>query len=218
MKKNNLIYKIINNHEFRGYFLSILSLITSIFFLTYNFYIGLKYKLIWNTSITFYYLILLIIRLIILINEKKWLLLNKDQLKNNRIKLLKIINTLFIFIDIVLIVPIILMVLGEKNINIGMIPAIAIAAYTTYKIIISIINFNKTKQSENLMLHVLKTINLKEAIVSIITLQNILIMTFSNGKSMTQLTAFTSAGLLLLLICVSLYQIIKERKMKIFSE
>ncbi len=217
MKKNSIVYKIINNHEFRGYFLSVLSLIMTVFFFAYNLYLGINYKLVWNVSVTFYYFILLIIRLIILVSENRWKTNQENVLKRKRMILLKFVNVLFVIIDLALLVPITLMVLGMKDANIGIIPAIAVATFTIFKITNAIINFLQTKKSNNIMFHVLKTINLKEAIVSVITLQNIMIMTFGEGESMIELMSYTSAGLLLLLIGISTYQIINERKMRIID-
>ncbi len=214
MKKCNIFHTLVCNSEYRSYILSLISLIITGVFLIYNFYIGLKYQLIWNVSIAFYYLILLIIRMVLLINESKWKTLADDIRNAKRVNLLKVVNVLFIMIDLTLFVPISLMVLGRKIVTIGSIPAIATAAFTTYKIITSIIGFQKTKVSSNIILHVLKTINLKEAIVSVITLQNTMIMAFSNGASMLELTSHTSAVLLLFLIGISVYQIVKERKFK----
>ncbi len=207
--KNNIIKNLFKNYECRVYFTSSISLIFTIAFLVYNFYLGIKFKLTWNFSISIYYLLLIIIRMIILINEKKWKAISKKNLLQKRISLYKVENIFLIIIDVALIVPIILMVLQKRSVNVGMIPAIAIAAYTTYKVIMACVSYNKTKKLNNITLHGLKILNLKEAIVSILTLQNILIMTFSEGVSMIQLTSYTSFGMLLSLIILSVYQIYK---------
>ena len=50
-----------------------------------------------------------------------------------------------IFMDMCLIAPIAYMVIGERSYVYGLIPAIAMAAYTTYRITMGIINLVKCK-------------------------------------------------------------------------
>lgn len=59
--------------------------------------------------------------------------------------------------------------------------AITIAAYTTYKIIMSAINFSKAKKNGNLSVKMLRNVNLVDALVSVLSLQYALVMTFGGG-------------------------------------
>ena len=80
----------------------------------------------WNISIAIYYILLLFIRLLIILSKKE--------------KITYIFTSIFLFIiNLALIAPITIMALNQKNINIGLIPAIGIATYTTYKITNAII-------------------------------------------------------------------------------
>ena len=54
--------------------------------------------------------------------------------------------------ELVLIVPISIMVHGERNYEYGLVPAIAMAAYTTYRIVIAIINLKKAKRQSNCLI------------------------------------------------------------------
>ena len=75
-----------------------------------------------------------------------------------------------------------------------LIPAIAMAAYTVYKVVIGSLNLKRKNRSENLLVRFLRTINFMDALVSIVTLQNTLIMVNTSGdkRTMLPLTAVSS--------------------------
>ncbi len=215
MKVKEFFNNVFHNRIYRWYFLAVLSFVMSIVFLVYNFVMGVFYRLIWNFSVSFYYLALMAIKGIILYGENRWKAKEKAQIELNRLKLFKIENVFLLLIDVALIAPITLMALEQKNaVDIGMIPTIAVATYTTYRVIMACINYTRTKRTENLALHGLKIISLKEAIVSIITLQNTMIFVFGNASDMRTLTAFTNAGMLALMVAVSVFQFIKLKTIK----
>lgn len=106
------------------------------------------------------------------------------------------------------------MVLFKKSVNMGRIPAIAMATYTTYKIIMASINFRKRKHSNNVLVQELRTINFIDALVSILTLQNTMIMVIQDGKSndMFILSAVSSAIILVVIIFISVANLSKALK------
>ena len=115
--------------------------------------------------------------------------------------------------NIALVVPISLMVLMQKPTNLGLIPAIAMAAYTTYKITMAIVNMRRSRVYHPLI-HELRTINLIDAFVSILTLQNTLIMVNSDageGSSMITLSAISSALIYLTIIIITIKLFIKRK-------
>ncbi len=215
MKIKEFFIKITQDSAFRWYFFAVASFLISFAFLIYNFAVGVAFRLVWNFSVSFYYLLLIVIKGIIIFNENKWKGCEKVQLQKNRLKLFKIENVFLLLIDFVLILPIALLVLQRKHtVSMGMIPTITVAAYTTYNVIMASINYIKTKKSGNLSLHGLKVISLKEALVSIITLQNTMIVEFGDATNMLTLTTWTSGGMLALMIAISIVQVVKLYKMQ----
>ena len=98
------------------------------------------------------------------------------------------------------------MVLLKKPINIGKIPAIAMAAYTTYKITMAIVHIGRYK-IYHVLVRELRTINLIDALVSILTLQNTLIMVNAGPgeeNDMLALSATSSAGIYLIIIMITI--------------
>ncbi len=215
MKIKEFINNLIHNRPFRWYILAGVSFASSLAFTAYNLIVGVLFKLVWNFSVSFYYLLLMAIKAIILQCERKWKGASLEQIKLKRLTLFKVENVFLLLIDLALIAPITLMVLQEKNtVNLGMIPTIALAAYTTYRIIMACINYHRSKNSDNLALHGLKIISLFEAIVSIITLQNTMVVVFGDMGEMFLLTVWTNAGMLASMLAISIVQIVKLSKLK----
>ena len=97
----------------------------------------------------------------------------------------------------------------EKPVNMSLIPAIAMAAYTTYKITIASANIRKQRNRKhgNILIAELRTINFIDALVSVLTLQNTLIMvnnTKSNDSNMFVLSVVTSAVVYIIIVFITI--------------
>ena len=103
--------------------------------------------------------------------------------------------------NLALIMPVSLMVRMEKPVTMGLTPAIAMAAYTTWKITLAIVNLRRSG-AHPLLIRQLRTINLIDALVAILTLQNTLIMVNSSAGEETGVMtlAAVSSGLIYLVI------------------
>jgi L-asparagine transporter-like permease len=75
-----------------------------------------------------------------------------------------------------LIVPILAMIRGERHYNWGLIPAIAIASYTFYRIVMAIVRYAKTRKEEHSLMKQLGTFRLIDSLVALLTLQNTMII------------------------------------------
>ncbi len=216
MKLNQIKLRL-KDKETRWYIAILISLLLTILFAVYNGVLGIVSHSIWNGSICFYYLFLVALRIIILINEKKVIKLQDKQLQNdNRRKVFVIISILMFIMSASLFVPITLMVLSQKQLELGLIPAITIAAYTTYKVAMAIINFVKYKKYENLAFRQIRIINLVDAILAILTLQNTLIMV-NDGEIagdmliLAAISSFVATVFIIALPIIALRKVLKEK-------
>lgn len=212
MKINEFFHNFMHKRLFRWYILAGVSFVVNITFAVYNLAVGIAFSLVWNFSVSFYYLSLTSIKGIILYSERKWRSLPKEKRNVNRTTLFSVEAVFLLLIDLALIAPILLMILGEKRaVDMGTIPTITMAAYTTYKITIACINYTRSKKTNNLALYGLKIINLKEAIVSVVTLQNTMVAVFGDAKEMWTLTTWTSGGMFACILALSIYQLVQLR-------
>ena len=145
------------------------------------------------------------IRGIILLTEYRIKMKSETEKLRRRQKIFYATSTPLLLLNLALILPISLMVRLKRPVNIGLIPAIAMAAYTTYKITMAVIHMRK-RQAQHVLIRELRTINLIDALVSILTLQNTLIVVNANAgeeNDMLTLSAISSAAMYLLIIGIT---------------
>lgn len=198
----NLISRWKTDYDFRTAFGAIGSLAVTMIFALYNGFLGAYHSSLWHGTICVYYIILTVLRGLIL-----KFLHNKQEQSAKKIYL--IASVLLLGMNVCLIVPISLLVVQQKPANLTMIPAIAMATYTTYKITMASVNLKQRKKSSDSLIRLLRTINFIDALVSILTLQNTLIMVNAKGNisELLPLTAVTSGAIwaLILLLSVSAF-------------
>ena len=172
----------------------------SLFFL-YNAVMWLLYGIAWNASICVYYLLLTGIRIVIVRSQKDPGHRERPEGADYRRNIYRKTHYLLFAMNFALIAPIAIMVRGGRSYSFGMIPAIAMASYTTWKIITAVIHFRRSRSNRNILVSELRTINLIDALVSVMSLQNTLIMANNAvGDGITRLTAWTNSGILLLIL------------------
>lgn len=183
-------------------------------FALYNGFLGIYYRSVWNGCICVYYILLAVTRGIIPITEKKNLS-RAEKADAYRKRTFKIASVVILLMNLALAVPISLMVLNSRPVNMGLIPAIAMAAYTTYKVVIASVNIKRMKRSSNILVRELRTINFIDALVSVLTLQNTLIIVNRTEETgdMFVLTAVSSAAIYLVILALSVWRIVKELKL-----
>ena len=201
------------DYRFKTFVGAWVSLCITVIFAAYHGYLGMGVSSIWHGSICVYYLLLVSVRGMVLHTEYVTRTEDADTQQLWRQKAFSISSATLLAMNIVLIAPISLMVLMQKPTNMGLIPAIAMAAYTTYKITMAIVNMRRCRVYHPLI-HELRTINLIDAFVSILTLQNTLIMVNSDageGSSMITLSAISSTLIYLTIIIITIKLFIKRK-------
>ncbi len=174
--------------------------ITTVIFALYNGILGYRHSSMWHGTICIYYLLLVILRGMIIYSEKKIVAYAGKEWARSIVCVIGAV--LLLILNTSLIVPITIMVKHQKPVTLTLIPAIAMAAYTVYKITMASVNLKRSKKEADSLVRFLRTISFIDALVSILTLQNTLIMVNSQDGSlnMLPLTAATSAAIL----CVTL--------------
>lgn len=177
-KVKPIIEKWKKDYTFKTIASSVISFIVIILFALYNGFLGIRLLSVWHGSICVFYLLLIAIRGMILLTEKKNMARDEQEKVHHRYKTFVISSVMLLVLNLALILPISLMVILEKPVNMGLIPAITMATYTTYKLTMASVHIQKQRHSRhgNVLISELRTINFIDALVSILTLQNTLIM------------------------------------------
>ncbi len=199
-------------YDFKTYISAAGSLAVTLIFAFYNGFLGIHHASLWYGTICIYYILLTILRGSIVLSAKRIDRLEEREAVRN--KAFFSISLLLLILNISLVVPLSIMVRQQKPVSLTLIPAIVMAAYTTYKVIMASVNLRKRRASSDSLVWLLRTISFIDALVSILTLQNTLIMVNSDGDnlSMLPLTAITSALVWIAVLLLSVHSIVKGIK------
>lgn len=197
------------DYDFKTITAALGSLAVTALFALYNGFLGVSHASLWHGSICVYYLVLVILRTTVIAAGKK---AGRKAEPNRALAKVYISSAaLLLFLNVCLIVPVSLMVVRQKPVDMTLIPAIAMAAYTTYNVVMSSVNLKRRKRSSDRLVRLLRTINFIDALVSVLSLQNTLIMVNmkGDGSEMLTLSAITSAAIMLAVLALSVTAMIK---------
>lgn len=214
----NLFKKLRSDFVFNTLTGSALSSLSTLAFALYNVYLGIRYGALWNYCTAIYCAILALTKACTVYTERRLSLSVKDEaaLLPIRVKACLTESVVLLIIDLTLIVPVSLMVTQQRALDYSAIPAIATAAYTVYKVAIATKKYNIARKQSNMAVMTLKRINFKEAMVSVLALQYILVMTFGSGVDSRMLPVCASSTFFIwtALIVQSLTAVIKTTSLK----
>lgn len=200
--KNKFLNRYFNDIYFRTMLATSFSLFLGVCFVGYNAFAGIYYHSVWNGSISVYYALLVIIKIVFLYGEYK--ITNDKHTQEykdfERAKMFRIEGVFLILVNIALVAPVTILAMSKKEVNLPMWVAIADATYTFYKAISCIYSFIKTRKNNNLSVKGIKNLNLVGVIISILSLENTMIITFSPEISagmrlLVVLSALVAVGL-----------------------
>lgn len=186
-----------------------LSLLFNIIYAIFKIVMGIIYNSVWAITFGLYYILLVVLRGLIAkeeTNENSSIIKEYMKYRNTGVILL-LIN--------IILSMIILIIINEKIINIY--PdwlAITSAVYTFYLIIRSIYGLIKYRKYNNPLMFSAKIINVVTSLISLISLEIILIPTFGvNNIDFFEITVIaTGGGIAIIIVIISLYMIITGTK------
>lgn len=194
--KYNFLNKLFYNIRFRTMLGTSFSLVLGIGFVVYNAYAGLRYHSVWNGSISIYYGFLVTIRVLFLICET--ILIKNSEMSDNekniyQAKMFRFEGLLLILLNVALVAPVTILALSRKQVDLPMWVAIVNACYAFYKIIACIYSFVKTRKNAPLSIKGIKNLNLTSALITMLSLENTMILTFSETPVDLQLLMIMTA-------------------------
>lgn len=209
----NLFKKLRSDFVFNTLTGSALSSLSTLAFALYNVYLGIRYGALWNYCTAIYCAILALTKACTVYTERRLSLSVKDEaaLLPIRVKACLSESVVLLIIDLTLIAPVSLMVTQQRALDYSAITAIATAAYTVYKVAVATKKYNTARKQSNMAVMTLKRINFKEAMVSVLTLQYVLVTTFGNGVDSHMLPACAATTFIFwaLLVIQSLTAVVK---------
>ncbi len=199
-----------DDYAFKTYISSFVAFLIGICFILYNGIMGVAQRSLWHGSICIYYINMALIRGLIVNSQRDSNA--RDYGCRRRKRVILITHILMFLMDFTLIGPIWAMISGGRIYNWGLVPAIAIAGYTCYRITMSIRNYSKASKTEDSLLRELRTLYLMDALFAVIVLQNTMILA-NNGVvegSMLYLSISTSVLISFGIVALSIISFTKS--------
>lgn len=186
-------------------------------FAAYNAYLGVRHGSVWHGSIAGFYLLLTAVRGSILLTEKRIRMRPAAEQNRSRRHAFLVSSVLLLALDLALILPVSMMAVLNKPVSMGLIPAITMATYTTWKITMASLHVGRQRRRAggNILVAELRTVNFIDALVAVLTLQNTLIMVERAGaddNSMLFLTAVSSGVIYAVIVAVTIRMLQKGLK------
>ncbi len=164
---------------------------------------GIYYKSLWFTTLGFYYILLMITRLILLRETKKR---NKDKIaiwKGCRKCGILLLLMNFISSSIV-----VLAVTADEGAHYAAYLIYAVAAYTFYKVITAIRDLIRHRHTKDPIMIYSKAISFVSAMISLLSLEISMILEFGDDKEFFKcMTIITGIGVCVIISSVAIYMI-----------
>lgn len=195
------------DHKLRYKISLFVSLILNVIYALFKLLSGIVFKSFWFISFSLYYFLLVILRSNIAKEE-----LNGDIDLKVEYTSYRRTGIILLFTNVIL-TMIILIIVNQKIVNIY--PnwmAITVAVYTFYLLFTSIYGLIKYHKYKSPLISASKVINVITSLVSLISLEIILIPTFGGAQAgfFEIMIMITGGGIALIIIIISLYMIIKS--------
>lgn len=234
--KNNMLNTIVLNRRLRVVLTATMGMLLNMMFAVFNGVIGVSAKSAWYVSLSVYYLILCLMRLMSVDYAGKLYLSSgrqikgitflferlikqpKGDLKVRELKIYGYCGFMFTVMSVALFGAVIILTHGKGGKTYPGLMIYTVAVYTFYKMIISVVNMIKAKKEKSYLLTTLRNISYADALVSMLSLQTALLNEFGNKNdtsfSIIGMNTITGVSVCLMIFVLGMYMIFHARKLK----
>ena len=218
VKKNAFGAHFLEDYRFRTVLTTMPSFVINVAYTIYNGVIGVMNQSAWFITMAVYYSLLGIMRYCAVHTERK--ISHMEDQKLIRKKELAVIKTdgiLLLLLNLALSGVVLLTIAKGRAKAYSEIIAISIAAYTFYKITMAVINMVKVRKMQSPILITIRNIGVADALVSMLTLQMTMLVSFQgtdglNGDRMNGITGLAVCLLISALGISMIYYAFKEKE------
>lgn len=185
-----------------------ISLAINLAFSVFKLVTGIIYSSFFIIAVAAYYILLSVIRFLLLAFLRHG---KQDLIKQYRRYRLTAI--LMMFINLTLSVFVLYMIIKNDEAPLSEIYVITSAAYTFYVLTMSVVDVIKYRKYESPVITAAKTVRFAQALVSLLSLEASMLVTFGDDESFRRLMlALTGAGVFIIVVTVSVYMIAHSGK------
>lgn len=201
IRNHRLLNKLVVDVRLRAVLTALPGMGVNLIFTLFNGAVALLAKSAWYGSLAAYYLLLCIMRFLA-VSYAKQLYFKKSAEEAAELRGKKIYRNsgrLLMVVSVALMGAVIMLVRGEGGKTYPGLTIYAVAFYTFYKLILSIVNMIKAGRGKSYLLMTLRNIGYADALVSLLSLQTALLAEFGGE---TQIPMFWANGLTGTAVCV----------------
>ena len=218
VKKNAFRAHFLEDYRFRTVLTTMPSFVINVAYTIYNGVIGVMNQSAWFITMAVYYSLLGIMRYCAVHTERK--ISHMEDQKLIRKKELAVIKTdgiLLLLLNLALSGVVLLTIAKGRAKAYSEIIAISIAAYTFYKITMAVINMVKVRKMQSPILITIRNIGVADALVSMLTLQMTMLVSFqgTDGLNADRMNGITGLAVCLLISALGIsmiYYAFKEKE------
>lgn len=175
------------------------SILISLLFAVYNGVVGFTSDSIWSASVFVFYGLVTLIKIMLLAGD---IFVDKEK-TNTRYAFVFVSFAILMLMVIAMVAPEVILITNKRTYESGLVFAIATAVYVTYKITITVVNMNRGKTKANILIKQIRLADFVDAIMSVLVLQNTLIVT-NGGYEVDMMYMSLGISIALTLLCIVL--------------
>ncbi len=191
-----------SDYDLRTFLAGAGSLAVTAVFALYNGFLGIRHASLWHGSVCVYYLVLALLRGLVIAAARRAYRSGDRGRVRERAALAA--SVLLLLLNLSLVVPVSMMVTLRMPVRMSLIHAIAMAAHTACKVAAASVNLRKCRASRDALVRLLRTVGFVDALVSVLALQNTLIMVVEGGGDTALLPVTASVGAAVLIAVLAL--------------
>lgn len=214
--KHDFVGEIFKNYGMRTIIFAIVSFAISLAYGAYNLTLSALEKSVWYGVLAVYYVLLASMRGGVISHHRRLRIVRKsggavENEKTRQIKRYRNCGITLIVMTFALLIAVLQMVFEHSSFENGGLMIYVAAAYTFYKVAMSIINIAKAKKQTDMTVLAIRDINLADAMVSILALQTSMFHSFDKGggKFVDIMNGMTGALVCAATLTLGVYMIIK---------
>lgn len=200
-----------SDYDFRTVVFTVVSLIITAGYAVFYAMLGIAFLSVWYGMLACYYTMLVTMRAVVVFYHKRKRKLgeNADETKEKIrcAKIYKSCGIVICFLTLPLSIAILLMVAEKATFSHSGYMIYAAAAYTTYKVVMTIINLVKARKSTDMTVRTVRSINLADMFVSVLSLQTAMFHSFSPEFGTDVFNSVTGAAVCLASVIIGAFMI-----------
>ena len=217
IEANPLTRRIVGDYRYRTVLFAFNRLALNVIFALFNGVIGIYSRSAWYGTLSAYYILLSVMRFLAVRYDRRMAKREQDRERlADEIFVYHKCGILFLIMTVALVGMVILMVCSEEGHSYPGFLIYAVAAYTFYKIIISVINLVKIRKFKSPLLMAIRDIDYIDASVSILALQTAMFVSFGGGQELfiKFMNGVTGSVVCMLVLCIGIYSVRSANRMK----